>query len=81
MIRYNGMEVIKIPLYEKVQARKHKQKRINKKWLKRYGMKLIQTRLKSNDIYVAFGKICVPEEIWEVFIKSAKGVLDADTKL
>lgn len=40
---------------EIVQARKHKKKRINKKWLKRYGLK----RIPSKDIIVANGRILV----------------------
>ena len=33
---------------ERVQARRHKKRRINKKWLKRYGMKVVP----SKNIYV-----------------------------
>lgn len=39
---YNGMEIIITPAIVKhEQARKHRKKRINKKWLKRYGLKEI----------------------------------------
>ena len=31
--------LLKFPMTEFVQARKHKKKRINKKWLKKYGIK------------------------------------------
>lgn len=37
---FNNYLLIEVPhMADKVQARKHKKKRINKKWLKRYGMK------------------------------------------
>lgn len=37
---FGGYRLIESPyMCDKVQARKHKKKRINKKWLKRYGMK------------------------------------------
>ena len=40
-IRYldNNKLFLKFPIAEFVQARKHKKKRINKKWLKKYGIK------------------------------------------
>lgn len=35
-----GYQIIGVPyMADKVQARKHKKKRINKKWRKRYGMR------------------------------------------
>lgn len=71
-MQYLGMEVIKVPLYKKVQARKHKQKRINKKWLKKYGTKMVQTRPETKNFFMAFNKLMVPEELWDVFIKSVK---------
>lgn len=38
----DGYRLIEAPfMCDKVQARKHKKKRINKKWLKRYGVKEI----------------------------------------
>ena len=40
---------------ERVQARKHKKKRINKKWAKRYGCRFVP----SKDIIVANGYIFV----------------------
>lgn len=44
-IRWNGYEVISDKnCVEKVQARRHKKRRINKKWLKRYGMKYVPSR-------------------------------------
>jgi hypothetical protein len=37
---FNGYQLIEAKyMADKVQARTHKKKRINKKWLKRYGMK------------------------------------------
>ena len=39
---FDGYQLIEVPsCADWVQARKHKKKRINKKWLKRYGMKEI----------------------------------------
>jgi hypothetical protein len=66
-----GMEIIKVPLFKQVQARRHRKKRINKKWLKRYGTKIIQIRPKSesDEYLVGMGKIFVPEELWDVFQK------------
>lgn len=41
-IHFNGYRLVEAPfMCDKVQARKHKKKRINKKWRKRYGMKEI----------------------------------------
>lgn len=54
--KYFGYPVISTEyMRETVQARKHKKKRINKKWLKRYGKKSVP----SKDIVVADGKIYV----------------------
>lgn len=37
---FDGYQLIEVSyMADRVQARKHKKKRINKKWLKRYGMK------------------------------------------
>lgn len=69
---FKGMEVIKVPLHRSIQARKHRAKRVNKKWLKRYGKRLIQTRPKSDNCFITFNKIMVPEEIWDKFIKSTQ---------
>jgi hypothetical protein len=69
MQTFCGMEIIKVPLFKQVQARRHRKKRINKKWLKRYGMKMIQIRPKSDEYWVGKGKIFVPEELWDVFQK------------
>ena len=39
---FRGYRLIEAPfMHDKVQAKKHKKKRINKKWLKRYGLKEI----------------------------------------
>jgi hypothetical protein len=67
-----GMEVIKVPLYRQIQARKHKKKRINKKWLKRYGMKIVQTRPKLDKCFIAMGKVMIPEELWDEFQKGLR---------
>lgn len=69
---FKGMEVIKVPLYKSVQARKNKAKRIHKKWLKIYGKRLIQTRPVSKNYFIAFNKIMVPEELWDQFIKATQ---------
>ena len=38
--KFDGYPLIEVHhMADKVQVRKHKKKRINKKWLKRYGMK------------------------------------------
>ena len=65
---YCGMEVIKMPLFKSVQARKHNKKRINKKWLKKYGMKSVQIRPIADCYYTTSKTIFVPEELWGVFI-------------
>lgn len=41
-IHFSGYQFVEAPfMCDKVQARTHKKKRINKKWRKRYGMKEI----------------------------------------
>ena len=50
--RYTTVQEVDIP--KLVQARTHKKKRINKKWLRRYGQKLtyVRTKAKVADITV-----------------------------
>jgi len=62
-----GHEVIMLPLGKMIPARRHRKKRINKKWLKRYGMKWVQTRGMLNEYYQMGNKIIIPEELWGVF--------------
>jgi hypothetical protein len=64
---YNGIfgySVIGVPhMADKVQARRHKKKRINKKWRKRYGMKEIPW----NKFYIEGNKIyCHPKLVEKV---------------
>lgn len=72
MQMFCGMEVIKVPLFKQVQAKTHRCKRINKKWLKCYGMKLVQIRKRSDSYWVGMNKIMVPEELWDVFQKAIR---------
>lgn len=45
MLFYNGMAVIENShLTDKVQSKRHHKKRINKKWLKRYGYKYVPSK-------------------------------------
>ena len=54
---YNGVPIIITNAITKtVQARTHKKKRINKKWLKRYGYKEIQN---ENKTYMIDGKLYI----------------------
>ena len=55
-----GMEIIITELITKdIQRRKHKKRRINKKWLKRYGYKCVPDNdkiiLSDNKLYMAKG--------------------------
>jgi hypothetical protein len=67
-MQFCGMDVIKVPLFNHIQARTHKKRRINKKWLKRYGMKVVQIRPVSDSYYTGMNKIFVPEELWGIFM-------------
>lgn len=54
-LEYNDLEINGIPIYvkgNKVQIRKHKKKRINKKWLKKYGYRYTSTPL-DDDMIIA----------------------------
>lgn len=48
---FNGFNVIEAKEFysTEIQARKHRSKRINKKWLKRYGVKTTLLRVKGYD--------------------------------
>lgn len=60
---FYGYQIIEAPfMCDSVQAKKHKKKRINKKWKKRYGMKEIP----KNDILITNdGKIIAHPKIVE----------------
>lgn len=65
-----GYQLISVPcMCDRVQARKHKKKRINKKWRKRYGMKEIPWRklLITND-----GKIYGHPKMIELIVEEMK---------
>ena len=57
---YKNLDIEGIPIIvygRKIQNRKHKKKRINKKWIKRYGYKYINMQLWEEDkIYVIPGR-------------------------
>lgn len=50
-----GTTIIIVPT-RKIQNRKHKKKRINKKWAKRYGFTISET-LKNGETYMIDGKL------------------------
>ena len=55
---------------EKVQIRKHKKKRINKKWIKRYGYKIYKnTLLKDGEVVKIFDKIYMISAIIPLLVK------------
>ena len=66
-----GYQLIGVPyMADKVQARTHKKKRINKKWRKRYGMKEIPWKkfyIEGNRIY------CHPQMIEKIQLEIAFG--------
>ena len=71
----NGCEVIVseyLPV-NKVQTRKHRKKRINKKWLKLYGY-----TIKDYTSYVVDGKICMHPLL---FKKMEKYIITIDTEV
>ena len=57
---YNGIPVIVIP---KIQIRKHRKKRINKKWAKRYGF--YRNRMEDGEIVMVFGKLIMNSKTFE----------------
>ena len=68
-----GMEIIITECLTKdTQRRKHKKRRINKKWLKRYGYKCVP----DNDKIILFNnKLCMTKGAYE---KIKKGIKDID---
>lgn len=62
MLMINGREVIiSNILCNRVQLRKHHKRRINKKWLKRYGYKLVS----DGKIFVVGDKIMMAQDTWD----------------
>ena len=62
MINYQGYEVIiNNILCNRVQLRKHRKHRINKKWLKRYGYKLVS----DGKIFIVDGKLVMAQDTWD----------------
>ena len=74
-INYSGMYLIESPLftYSKTPARHHKKKRIQKKWLKKYGYKKIITP--KDKIYTFGNKIIAHPEIIKLIKEQLKGVV------
>lgn len=63
MYRYNGMPIIITnAITKEVQCRTHKKKRINKKWLKRYGYKTVPDNTK---MFVFDGKILMAQKLFD----------------
>ncbi len=61
---YAGMPVYEHNFPEFVQVRRHKKKRINKKWLKRYGTRLVNGKNRCmvfTDEFGAKKMICSPD--------------------
>lgn len=58
---FSGMPIIITT--RRFQARKHKKRRINKKWLKRYGVKVIEVQ-DHNKPFVFKGKIYMTEQCY-----------------
>ncbi len=67
---YNGVEIVTSYMVkiEKAQKRKHRKKRINKKWLKKYGLVA-----KSYDSFIFDGKIIMHPLVFEK-LKNNKNV-------
>lgn len=55
--KYTGIPIIVVPDSKK-QNRKHKKKRINKKWKKRYGYTLYNS-LEDDQVIMMNGRVCV----------------------
>ena len=66
---YAGFKLVKADcLVEYVQRRKHKKRRINKKWLKRYGCKAIPSR----SFYVFENSIIAHPQTMKRLVKALK---------
>ena len=76
MCLYNGVPIIITNAITKtVQARTHKKKRINKKWLKRYGYKEIQN---ENKTYMIDGKLYI---MTQRCYNKMKNILEKENKI
>ena len=74
MCLYNGVPIIITNAITKtVQARTHKKKRINKKWLKRYGYKEVQD---ENKTYMIDGKLYMTQRCYN----KMKSILKKENK-
>ena len=72
---YNGVPIIITNAITKtVQARTHKKKRINKKWLKRYGYKEVQD---ENKTYMIDGKLYMTQRCYN----KMKKILEKENKI
>ena len=75
MCLYNGVPIIITNAITKtVQARTHKKKRINKKWLKRYGYKEVQD---ENKTYMIDGKLYMTQRCYN----KMKSILKKENKI
>ena len=75
MCLYNGVPIIITNAITKtVQARTHKKKRINKKWLKRYDYKEIQN---ENKTYMIDGKLYMTQRCYN----KMKKILEKENKI
>lgn len=66
---YAGIPIIVIP-DKKVQKRKHKRKRINKKWLKRYGYNIIPSPFEDDKIISMDGKLYMNSRTYQVLLNT-----------
>lgn len=72
----NGMRIITTNMITKdVQARRHKKKRINKKWLKRYGLKAVPDDTKA---YMTNGTIFMTKRCYQKLKKQIDNGGDAE---
>lgn len=75
MCLYNDVPIIITNYITKtVQARTHKKKRINKKWLKRYGYKEVQD---DNKTYMIDGKLYMTQRCYNKIEK----ILEKENKI
>ena len=65
---FSGTSIIIVPT-RKIQNRTHKKKRINKKWIKRYGFTIYE-RLKNGEIYMIDGKLYMNQHTYEILKKN-----------
>ena len=65
---FSGTPIIIVPTI-KIQNRTHKKKRINKKWVKRYGFTIYE-RLKNGETYMMDGKLYMNQHTYEILKKN-----------